>query len=305
MWQLILASLIWSLSFGMIGNVLADLPPAGLAMIRLAVAAAVFLPFVRPASVRIHAALVGIGALQFGIMSLAYTGSFRYLKSHEVALFTVMTPVYVAVISDCFQRRFNALNLGAAAVAVTGAGVVLWQGGAPEVSLVGFLLVELSNLCFALGQLLYRELFARAERPLTDRQSFFWLYLGGFAATLPLGLRDVGFVTAMTGPQWLALAHLAVVASGLSFFLWNSGARKVSAGTLAVMNNLKIPLGVLASLLIFRERINLGGLLAGLLLMAVALWLPHLQKERTCRSCFWCSAFNCGRRMFKRNTHDH
>ena len=279
MYYLLLASLIWSVSFGLVGNVLAGLPPAGLAMIRLAVAAAVFLPFVRLSSLRVNAALLGIGAVQFGVMSLAYMYSFRYLKSHEVALFTVMTPVYVAVISDCFQRRFRGINLCAALVAVAGAGVILWQGGAPGMSLTGFLLIELSNLCFALGQILYREVFARSAQPLADHERFFWLYLGGLVAVLPLGLREVGFVAAMTSEQWLALAYLAIVVSGLSYFFWNSGARKVTAGMLAVMNNLKIPFGVLASLLIFREHVNLAGFAAGMVLMAVALWLPHLQKE--------------------------
>jgi len=203
---LILASLIWSVSFGIVGNVLAGLPPAGLAMIRLAVAAVIFLPFVRSASLRVNAALVGIGAIQLGVMSLAYMYSFRYLKSHEVVLFTVMMPVYVAVISDCFQRRFRAVNLCAAVVAVAGAGVILWHGETPRLSLTGFLLVEAANICFALGQLLYRELFARSARPpLADHHSFFWLYLGGLAALLPLGLCDVAFVTAMTRDNGLRL----------------------------------------------------------------------------------------------------
>jgi len=47
------------------------------------------------------------------------------------------------------------------------------------------------------------------------------------------------------------------------------------------MNNLKIPLGVLASLLLFRETVHLAALAAGLLMIAVALWLPRFQKEHT------------------------
>ena len=250
-------------------------------MIRLAIAAVIFLPFVRPAPMRINMALLGIGAVQFGMMSLTYMYSFRYLKSHEVALFTVLTPVYVAVISDCFQRRFRGVNLCAAFVAVIGAGVILWRGETPELSLTGFLLLQLSNLCFALGQFFYREVFARSAQPLADHQSFFWLYLGGLLALLPLGLGDIAFVSAMTHAQWVALIYLAIVASGLSYFLWNSGARKVTVGTLAVMNNLKVPLAVMVSLLFFREHVNFAGFVAGLLLMAVALWLPHFQKERS------------------------
>ena len=45
MFLLVAASLIWSLSFGLIGNLLANLPPAWLAAVRLAIAVLLFLPF--------------------------------------------------------------------------------------------------------------------------------------------------------------------------------------------------------------------------------------------------------------------
>lgn len=67
------------------------------------------------------------------------------------------------------------------------------------------------------------------------------------------------------------LAYLGVVASGLCFFLWNRGAQLVAAGQLAVMNNLKIPLGVAVSLFVFREPANFWTLLVGALLIGVAL----------------------------------
>jgi len=283
MLYLIIASLIWSLSFGLIGNLLAGLPPAWLAMVRLAIAAAVFLPFARRVPLRTGAALFGIGMVQFGFMSLAYMSSFRYLKSHEVALFTVMTPVYVAVINDLFSRKFHSANLLAALLAVCGAGLILWKGVATHVPFIGFLLVEASNLCFALGQLAYRELLGRAATQLADRHVFFWLYLGGLAAMVPLGLRDV--LTSCPHPtvsQLTALLYLGTLVSGLSYFLWNSGARRVPAGALAVMNNLKIPLGVAFSLLVFGERTSLPALLAGGVLVCAAL-IPVLRR-RTGRS---------------------
>ena len=62
------------------------------------------------------------------------------------------------------------------------------------------------------------------------------------------------------------------MASGVCFFLWNVGARTVNAGTLAAMNNLKIPLGVVATLLILREDAEYGRLgAAGALLVAALL----------------------------------
>ncbi len=277
MLYLLTASLIWSLSFGIVGNVLSGLPAAWLATARLAIAAAVFLPFARRVPLRLGLALGLIGAVQFGLMSLAYLSSFRYLQSHEVALFTVMTPVYVAVLNDLISRKFHRANLLAALLAVAGAGLILWKGVPTRAPLVGFLLVEASNLCFAAGQMAYRELLRRAPCPPPDHRAFFWLYLGGICILAPLGLRDtLAACPHPTAAQLAALLYLGVLVSGLSYYLWNSGARRVPAGALAVMNNLKIPLGVAASLLLFGERAGGPGLWAGTLLVLSAL-IPALR----------------------------
>ena len=58
----------------------------------------------------------------------------------------------------------------------------------------------------------------------------------------------------LNGGQVLVLLYLGLLASGVGFFLWNVGATRVSAGTLAVFNNVKIPLAVVVSLLFFAEQ---------------------------------------------------
>jgi drug/metabolite transporter (DMT)-like permease len=270
---LVIVSIVWAFSFGLIGNKLGDLPPAWLAWIRLAISAAVFLPFVRRVPWKAALALFATGAGQFGLMYLAYMTSFRYLKSHEVALFTVMTPIFVATLSDLFGKQFRPRNLIAAALAVGGAAWIKWAEMETTAPLIGFLLVQVSNLCFAAGQLAYRAIMARMPQPIPDHRVFFWLHFGGFAIltpiALPLALAEVP--PAPTPAQLAILVYLGLVASGICFFLWNRGARFVSAGQLAVMNNLKIPLGVAVSLLIFKETSGLYTLLAGSLLIAAAL----------------------------------
>ena len=279
---LLIATVIWSFSLGLIGNHLAGLPPAWLAATRLLVAAAVFLPFAQRVPLRTGAALFGIGMVQFGIMSLAYMSSFRYLKSHEVALFTVMTPVYVVLFNDLFTRKFHAVNLLAAILSVCGATAILWKGVSSAAPLIGFLLVELSNLCFALGQLLYRELLKSNTSPAADRRLFFWLYLGGLAALLPLGLHDAFTLSPRPSlHQWAVILYLGTLVSGVSYFLWNTGARRVAAGTLAVMNNFKLPLSVAVSLLIFGETTRVPNLLAGGLLIVAALLPPLFAKSES------------------------
>jgi drug/metabolite transporter (DMT)-like permease len=270
---LVIVSLVWAFSFGLIGNQLAGLPPAWLGWVRLALSSLVFLPFVRRLPWKTALALFATGAVQFGLMYLAYLTSFRYLQSHEIALFTVVTPLFVAGLADLFGRRFRPWNLAAALLAVAGAGLIKWKTLPTAAPLYGIVLVQLSNLCFAAGQLAYRALMARLEKPVADRAVFFWLHFGGFVAltplALPLALAEIP--PAPSPVQWAVLAYLGIVASGLCFFLWNRGARLVNAGTLAVMNNLKIPLAVLVSLLIFRETAGWPTLLAGTLLILVAL----------------------------------
>ena len=57
-----------------------------------------------------------------------------------------------------------------------------------------------------------------------------------------------------------------------SEFLFNAGARRVDVGTLAVFNNAKVPLAILASALVFGERVDwarlgVGGGVIGLALV--------------------------------------
>ena len=271
---LLIVSLVWAFSFGLIGNQLGGLPSAWLAWIRLGLSAAIFLPFVRRVPAKTGLALFAIGAVQFGLMYLAYMTSFRCLKSHEVALFTITTPIFVAALNDLFGRKFRPRNLIAASLAVAGAGIILWKGVSSAAPLIGLLLVQASNLCFAAGQLAYRAVMARLDNPVPDHRVFFWLHLGGLASLTPMALPIALAKThpAPTLAQLAILAYLGLIASGICFFLWNRGARLVSAGQLAVMNNLKIPLGVAVSLLIFRETAGLATLLAGALLIAVALF---------------------------------
>jgi drug/metabolite transporter (DMT)-like permease len=71
----------------------------------------------------------------------------------------------------------------------------------------------------------------------------------------------------------LSILYLGVVASGLGFFLWNYGARKVNTGTLAIFNDLKIPLAILISILIFNESTDLTRLVIGCVIIITALWM--------------------------------
>ena len=270
---LVVVSLLWAFSFGLIKRFLGGVDSTLVAALRLALSLIVFLPFLRLKGLRPGTAwrLAGIGGLQFGVMYLAYIESFRHLRAYEAALFTITTPVFVVLFADVMERRWRPMALAAAVVAIAGTAVVVARSSELRVTLAGLLLVQLSNAAFAAGQVFYRRL-RLAEPALRDRNVFALLYAGGATvAAAALGLRTPSL--ALTTPQWLTLIYLGVGASGVGFFLWNVGATKVAPATLAVMNNAKVPLGVTASIVVFGETADLTGLVSGFVLLGAALWL--------------------------------
>jgi len=274
--HLFLVSLLWAFSFGLIKHLSGGgIDGSFLSATRLGLALLVFLPFLRLRGLapRTALALAGIGAVQFGIMYLAYNESFRFLQSHEVALLTLTTPIFVTLLADALDRTLRARALLAAVLAVLGGAAIVVKSTPTVGATTGVVLIQLSNLAFALGQILYRRLRAR-QPDLRDRDIFALLLTGGFLVALAATFtRDIS--VDLNTRQVLVILYLGLIASGLGFFLWNLGATRVAAGTLAAMNNAKIPLAVAVSLLVFGESADLPRLAVSVILMGTAVWLAE------------------------------
>jgi drug/metabolite transporter (DMT)-like permease len=254
MLYLIFVSLVWAFSFGLIKDRLVGLDSSYIAAVRLGLATLVFLPFVRVRwlSFRNSALLFALGAVQFGVMYLAYNESFKHLQAHEVALFSLTTPVFVTLLADALAKKFHLRSLLAALLAVGGTAIIVFQNKELRPTLLGLGLMQLSNLAFAIGQVGYKA-FREKHGAMKDREIFAVLFAGGCVVSLAVMLTR-GVPLDLTGSQFWTLLYLGILASGVGFFLWNVGATRVSAGELAVMNNAKIPLAVAASLLFFKDQ---------------------------------------------------
>ncbi|HWA24488.1 MAG TPA: EamA family transporter [Lacunisphaera sp.] len=273
---LIAVSLLWAFSPGLTKHLTNGLEPSFIAAARLGLALLVFLPFLRFKGLtpRLAIQLMGIGAAQFGLMYLAYNESLRRLQAYEVALFTLTTPVFVTLIADVMDRQFRTRALAAALLAVGGTLVIVLRPQEIRPTLTGLVLVQLSNLAFAAGQVAYRRL--RAAQPgLRDRDIFALLYAGAFVTAAVAMSLGGNYDVVLKIPQLLVLVYLGVVASGIGFFVWNIGATRVGSGILAVMNNAKIPLMVACSLLFFHEYADPVRLFISLVLLATAAWFAE------------------------------
>lgn len=259
MLYLFIATVCFSLSFGLIKDQLSVLPGEFVVLCRLFIAFLIFLPFFKKLTFKTHLKAMIIGVFQFGIMYWAFLKAFKYLQGNEVALLTTTTPVFVALWSSLFGEKFKPIYILCILMSVCGAGIVVWHNLEFNMIVKGVVLMETCNCCFALGQVLWKNFIGDEDVNLIASA-----YFGAFLFILPFGLLSVDFLhLSLSAKQILSILYLAIIPTGVGFWLWNKGAKLVKASTLAVMNNLKIPFGVFFSIVIFHEKIDLMNFIIG------------------------------------------
>lgn len=272
---LIVTTVLWAFSFSLIGEYLAgQVDSVFSVLIRLLLAAVVFLPFLRLRGHRISTILLymAVGAMQLGIMYLISFQAFLYLSVSDFLLFTVLTPLWVTLIYDLLRGRgIRAGYLFSALLAVVGAAIIRYDKISDNFWF-GLLLVQLANICFAIGLVGYKRL--QEVRPVPQHTAFSWFYLGAAAvAVVAWFLWGNPHRLPTTSFQWGILIWLGVVASGLGYFMWNYGATQVDAGTLGIMNNMHVPAGLLVNLAIWQRQPHWPSFLIGAAVICLSLWV--------------------------------
>lgn len=284
MLYLLVVSIIWAVSFGLVKATLSGLDPHFLAFARLACAIPIFIPLFSKKGLTafLSMKLLFIGAMQYGVCYLAYMSAYQYLNGHQVALFAILMPLYIVLINNLFERKFPLYPLLLALLAVVGAGVIKYDGLNWANLITGFLIMQIANISFAIGEILYRRL-RKVHTELIDRKIYALVFLGGVIITALATSLYGNWKTplTMTLTQWQALIFLGVFSTALGFFWWNKGAVTTKIATLAVFHNLKVPLGILAALTLFGETSNIPRLLLGGAILFIATYLAQKTEKKT------------------------
>ncbi len=272
---LIITTILWAFSFSLIGEYLAgQVDSVFSVLVRLVLAALVFLPFLRWRGHKASTLLLymGVGAMQLGIMYLISFQAYLYLTVPEFLLFTVMTPLYVTLIYDLISGRGVRLGYALSALlAVVGAAIIRYDH-ISEHFVIGLLLVQAANLCFAIGQVGYKRLME--TRPMPQHTAFSWFYIGAvLCAIVAWALFGNPQKLPTTSLQWGILIWLGVGASALGYFMWNVGATQVDAGTLGIMNNFHVPAGLLVNLAIWQQQPHWPSFILGGAVIMASLWV--------------------------------
>lgn len=272
---LIITTILWAFSFSLIGEYLAgQVDSVFSVLVRLGLAALVFLPFLRWKGYRITTLLLymAVGAIQLGIMYLISFEAYLYLSVPEFLLFTVMTPLYVTLIYDLISGRGIRVGYALSALlAVAGAAIIRYEQ-ISEHFIIGLLLVQAANICFALGQVGYKRLME--THPMPQHCAFSWFYIGALlCAVVAWVLWGDPQKLPTTGLQWGVLVWLGIGASALGYFMWNYGATQVDAGTLGIMNNFHVPAGLLVNLAIWQQQPHWPSFIIGAVVIMASLWV--------------------------------
>ena len=276
---LLTTTFIWAFSFSLIGHYLSPVIDSwSLSFFRTLIALLVFIPFIDFKISRKHMLfMILIGAIQIGIMYLMYLNAFKFTSVSKILLFTITTPLYVTFIADLIEKKFRSFFLMLSIASIVGASFLRFNSPAQN-DLIGFFLIQGANFCFALGQVLYKFFEKWTGRVPNGMSDFAYFYIGALIFT------TVGFLSSDVKTPlpndiatWLLIVWMGVGASGLGFYFWDKGSLFVSSGTLAVMNNLVIPLGLMVEILFFGQALNSETYLIGTLIIVVSI-LVSLRK---------------------------
>ena len=271
---LIISTIIWAFSFSIIGNYLSsDIDPWSLSLIRVIISFLVFLPFIDlNINKKRMVYIIGVGAIQIGFMYSFYLNAFSFISVEKILLFTIFTPIYVTIISDIFQKKIKKFFLFLSILSVIGS-LIIRITDVQLLDLKGFILIQGANFSFALGQVLYKRYIKNNSKLDYNLNEFGYFYFG---AIIIASLGSLIMIDSLSYPksttQWLLVLWLGAIASGLGYYFWNRGSVLVNNGTLAVMNNLVIPLGLFIEIVFFSKLINVTNYIVGALIILSSIY---------------------------------
>ena len=269
---LVLVSILWSFSFGIIKYGLPGIDSAFISFMRNLIALIFFstLTIYNFKKFSFDLRLMFIGAIQFGLMYVLYIQSYQYLPTYLIATFTITTPIFVGLSSQFFiNGSFSSKGVFAVILVLIGSLMMRFNIVNPIDYWIGFLLIQCANICFAIGQVIFKKWHSNNSS--TDIiYNFSQMFFGAVLITSVFFISNSDNTQLLTTSNLLALLFLGLVSTGFGFLAWNIGATKVSNEKLALMNNAVIPIAILNSYLIFGEAIGFTLFLPGLVLFYVA-----------------------------------
>jgi drug/metabolite transporter (DMT)-like permease len=280
---LLVANLVYATSYVVTRVALDHLPPAFLALGRLAIAAAVLWPIVRTLDASATAPgrgdawrIVAMGAVGFaGAYACSHWGLARSTATNA-ALLIVVEPVSIMLLSPpLLGERLRRREAVGATVALLGVVIVVLDG-VPGLTRAlaphwrGDLLLVAAGVAYGAYTLIGRDVLARHRPLVVTARSIAW----GAVVMVPLaavewlgGVRPEPSLAAVGG-----LIYLAVVITALGYLVWNWALARVSAPRASIFLTVQPIGGAVFAVVLLGEPLTMSTV-AGAVLLALGLWV--------------------------------
>jgi drug/metabolite transporter (DMT)-like permease len=265
---------LWGGNFIVVKTAVAQLPPVGFTFLRFALASVTLLALLRwrEGSVglprRDLAAMLGLGAIGFGVYQILWTTGLTTVAAGDSALLIAATPVFVALLAVVARSDvLTPLKLAGVLVSLTGVAIVVASG--PGLSLGGSIVGEAITLLAALCWAIYTAFAAPYVRHHSPLRATTWATIAGTVVLAPLAAIQLASLDSVPlGPDVIAaIAYSGVLAAGISNVIVLNGVKLVGPTRTAALQFLVPALAVVFAAIFLHEPIRPGQVLGGIVIV--------------------------------------
>jgi drug/metabolite transporter (DMT)-like permease len=279
---------LWAGNFIVVKSAIGVLPPVGFTFLRFTLVSLTLFALLRwrEESVgvprRDRLAIMGFGALGFGVYQILWTTGLSLIPAGDSALLIAATPVFVALVAvvagtDVLTRP----KLGGVLLSFAGVAVVIASGKGLTIggSLVGEAITLLATLCWSVYTA-YASPYLWRYSPL---RATAWASLAGTLVLAPLGLFQLsGVDVAALEPAVLAaIFYSGFLSSGVSNVVVMNGVKIVGPTRTAALQFLVPALAVVLASVFLDEPIRPGQIVGGVIIVGGVLltrWQPTRER---------------------------
>jgi drug/metabolite transporter (DMT)-like permease len=266
---------VWAANFIVVKSAVAVLPPVGFTFLRFAIASATLMALLRwrEGSIALPrrdlGAMIGLGALGFGVYQILWTTGLTTVPAGDSALLIASTPVFVAFLavvarSDVLTPAKVAGGLvsfaGVAIVIASGQGLTLGREiGGEAITLLAAFLWSIYTAFAAPYLVRWSPLRTTA-----------WATLAGTVVLAPIALVQLGGAPAgsITPPVIGAVLYSGFLAAGMANVIVQNAVRVIGPTRTSAFQFLVPALAVALAALLLSEPIRPGQIVGGIVIVA-------------------------------------
>jgi len=282
---------LWAGNFIVVKSAVGVLPPVGFTFLRFTLVSATLFLLLRwrEGSVglprRDRLAIMGFGALGFGVYQILWTTGLQTVPAGDSALIIAATPVLVALIAVVAGTDvLTPVKLAGVLVSFVGVAIVIASG--QGLTLGGEIGGEAMTLLAALLWSIYTAYATPYVRRYSPLRATAWSALAGTLVLAPIGIFQLsGVDTATLEPAVLAaILYSGMLSSGVSNVVVMNGVKVVGPTRTAALQFLVPALAVVLAAVFLNEAIRAGQIVGGVVIVGGVLltrWQPRRASARS------------------------